>query len=359
MGSDAVVQETDRRPLPEAPPSISSWGAIDLSPVLRGERTSLPPSALARDDGIKLLYPGRINLAMGETESLKSWFGLIAAQQELAEGRHVLYIDFEDTEETAVERLKALGVTDDQIADRFSYVRPEERFDNLATMVVEDIIAARGSPTVAIVDGVTEAMAMAGLKPDSGSDVTSFYASFPRWLARTGAAVMLVDHVTKSTDGRGRWAIGSERKISGLTGAAFALEVISPFGRGKTGKVKVTVSKDRCGHLGLHEGERRIIAIMELRSRPAGGVTSRLEPPPVGRGDGSFRPTTIMERLSTAIEGDPGLTKNGLRAAVSGKNDAKDLALKLLVDEGFVEVRAGRNRSQLHSSLKPFRAAGR
>jgi hypothetical protein len=86
---------TVRTPVPEvvgdgAP--LSSWGAIDLGPVLRGERVTSPPTVLARDDGIRLLYPGRLNAAIGETESLKSWFAVLASKQELTDGQHVVYV---------------------------------------------------------------------------------------------------------------------------------------------------------------------------------------------------------------------------------------------------------------------------
>jgi len=334
---------------------LSSWEPTDLGPVLRGERVTLPPSVLTRDDGVFLLYPGRLNAAIGETESLKSWFAALAAKQELAAGHHVVYIDFEDTPETAVERLRSLGATVEQIESMFTYMQPEGPFDELAQIMVEETIAKRGAPTLAVIDGVTEAMALAGLDPRDGPDVAGFYNGFPRWFARTGAAVVLVDHVTKSSEGRGRWAIGSERKLSGLDGAAYLFDVLVPFGREKTGKVKITVSKDRCGHVRQHEGAGRVIAIMELKSWPDGGVTASMETPPAQDDSGSFRPTYLMEKLSQAIEDHPDLTTRALRAAVKGKNDAKDLALELLVNENYVKAKPGARGARLHASVRPFR----
>jgi len=336
-------------------PSISSWGAIDLGPVLRGERVTPAPTVFCRDDGVMLLYPGRINLLMGETESCKSWGAAIAMAQELAAGHHVVYVDYEDTPESAVERLLSLGASPKSISDLFSYIQPDGRFDELATVVLAEIIEARGAPTLAIIDGVTEAMAMAGLDPNDGSAVAAFYASTPRWLAQTGAAVALVDHVTKSSEGRGRWAIGSERKISGLGGAAYIFDVLAPFGRGRTGKVKISVSKDRCGHVRQHEGAGRVVALMELKSWPDGGITTSIEAPPPDDGATTFRPTYLMEKLSAAIADQPGLTSRALRAAVRGKSEAKDLALELLVNEGYVSVELGPNRARRHVSARPFR----
>jgi hypothetical protein len=342
--------------LPEDLPgiSVSRWEPIDLEPVLRGEQVTPPPTVFERCDGIRLLYPGRLNSLMGETESCKSWIAQAVVAQELVADHHVIYADFEDGPESTVERLRALGVTSDQISAGLTYLNPGGRFDQLAQAVIEQAIAAKGSPTLAVLDGVTEAMSDIGLDPISGTDVALYYAGSPRWLARTGAAVALIDHVTKSQEGRGRWAIGSERKLSGLDGAAYGFETVLPFGRGKTGTVKITVAKDRCGHIRQHAGVRGVIVMAELKSWPDDGVTVTFGEPETSDGTGTFRPTYLMEKVSKAITATPGLTSRAIRAAVSGKNDAKDLALELLVIEGYVTVELGPNRSKLHRSLMPF-----
>jgi len=340
-------------PIQGAP--MLAWDLVDLGPVLRGERVTPVPSCFARDDAVLLLYPGRLNLFMGETESCKTWGALVAVVQELRAGHHVIYVDFEDSPEGVVERIMALGASEDDVSNRFSYIAPSGSFDEVAMEVVEDIIGRRGEPSLVVIDGVTEAMSMIGLDPSKGQDVATFYGGFPRWFARTGAAVILVDHVTKSTENRGRWAIGSERKLSGLDGAAFMFDTISPFGRERTGRVKITVAKDRCGHVRQHEGGARVIALMELRSWPDGGVTVSVETPDAATG-GAFRPTFLMERISEVVEANPGLSKRAIRSAVRGKNEVKDLALELLIIEKYVKVELGPNRAQRHVSLLPFSA---
>jgi hypothetical protein len=334
-------------------PSVSRWEPIDLAAVLRGEQVTPAPSVFERSDGIRLLYPGRINALIGETESGKTWVAMAIVAQELNAGRHVIYADFEDGPESAVERLRSLGVGVEAIADHLTYLNPGGRFDELAQAVVAEAIELRGAPSLAIIDGVTEAMSDIGLDPMSGTDVALYYASSPRWLARTGAAVVLVDHVTKSHESRGRWAIGSERKLSGLDGAAYGLESLTPFGRGKTGLVKVTVAKDRCGHIRQHVGGAGVITMVELKSWPDDGVTASFDPPEAAM-DGPFRPTHFMTKLSEAIVQNPGLTTKALHGAVTGKTETKTLALELLVSEGYVERRKGHRGSLLHHSLRAF-----
>jgi AAA domain len=337
----------------DRPVAVSSWKSVDLAPVLRGEVVTKPPSVFSREDGVKLFYPARINALFGETEGCKSFLVALAAKQELAAGHHVVFCDFEDSPESLVERLRALGVSAESIESHLTYIAPAGAFDELAVAVIQEKISERGVPTLVVGDGVTEAMSQVGLDPNVGPDVAKFYASWPRAFASLGAAVALVDHVTKSTEGRGRWAIGSERKLSGLDGAAYAVEVLATFGRGRTGKLVMTVSKDRCGYVRQHQGAKKVIALVELKSWPDGGVTMTVGVPEAA-GDGPFRPTHLMHKLSEAIAANPGLSKRALRSAVHGSNDAKDLALEMLIADEYVRVDQGSNNTRKHFSVRPY-----
>ena len=118
-------------------------------------------------------------------------------------GEPVVYIDFEDSPATAIARLQSLGATDEQIGNLFTYIRP----DTPATPDVVSRIPGIGA-TVIVIDGVTEAMTMHGLELKDNTDVAKFVELLPRPLARMGAAVVLVDHVAKAQEGRGRFAEG-------------------------------------------------------------------------------------------------------------------------------------------------------
>jgi hypothetical protein len=48
--------------------------------------------------------------------------------------------------------------------------------------------------------------------------VASWLELLPRWAARLGAAVLVLDHVVKNVETRGRWATGSQHKLAGLDG---------------------------------------------------------------------------------------------------------------------------------------------
>jgi hypothetical protein len=304
-----------------------------------------------------MLYRGRINAFFGEPEAGKTLLAQLAVVQEIAKGNCVVYVDYEDSKESAVERLRALGAKDDDIAQHFIYFDAQHpMLDDKAEELLSELIEQRGPVTLAVFDGVTAAMSMGQLDPIDGSDVTRFYAAAPRWFADHGAAVLLLDHVAKDKMGRGRWAIGSERKVSAIDGAAYTLKTVKTFGRGRTGKVEVAIAKDRPGYVRQHEGQGQTIAIFEPRSLDDGKIEVRLLPAEQASEDGSFRRTIYMDRVSKVLETASGpLTARAVRELTEGKNEYIGSALQALVQEGYVQSKPGPRNSTLYLSIKLFR----
>jgi AAA domain len=341
-----------------ATPSVGSrWEPVDLRRVLDGSDLIERPSVLYRDDGVAMLYPRRINVFSGEPEALKTFLALDAAAQEIDKKNHVAYNDYEDTPNIAVERLRALGTRDNDILKYFSYfASPGPLVDDDAKVLLTKLVDEKGPVTLAIFDSVTGAMVASDLDPDNGSDVTSFYRDAPRRFADQGAAVLLIDHVAKATISRGRWAIGSERKLSGIDGASYTLKIVEPFGRGRTGKVQVVITKDRPGYVRQYQGQSHAIATFEPRSLEDGKIEARLLPPELAGEDGKFRPSGYMERGSIVLEvaADP-LNATAVRKAVGGNYTHTETALQRLIEEGYVKSRPGPRGSTLYWSVKAFR----
>lgn len=333
--------------------TATTWAAVDLTPILEGGCAELPPVMLGRTDGAWLLYAGKVHAISGEPESGKGWLALAACAEQLGTGAPVTYLDFEDSPNTMVGRLLALGVEPHVIAERFAYVRPDEALTAEGRIDLDAVTA--NAPTLIVLDGVTEAMTMHGLAIEDNADVARWQHLLPRPLAATGAAVIEVDHVVKARDNRQRYQIGAQQKLAGIF-VSYGLEVIEPFGRGRDGLVKVAVYKDRGGYV-RQLGDGKTVAEMRLRSNDDGSsVTVTLEPPRADSDEG-FRPTFLMQRLSEYIEDNPGVTRRELTrtaSLVKGKSDAKDAALKLLAREGYVrEIPDG--RAVRHESVKPYR----
>jgi len=233
----------------DAETATDSWSPIDLGPYLRGEvKRPEPTVGLVRDDGLRMLYPGKEHSVIGEMESGKSWFSLGCAAAELADGNPVVYIHFEEADPSdTVERLVALGARDEEIMKLFRFVGPERQVsaDRLAALLDP-------SPTLVILDGVNEAMALHkwGIRDEDGA--AEFRRCLVKPCTRAGAAVLSGDHVVKDRERRDRGPLGSIHKGNGLTGALILLENAEPFGREQKGRSHVFITKDRPGYLRRH-----------------------------------------------------------------------------------------------------------
>lgn len=334
----------------------TTWEAVDLADVLAaiadGRDLSPPPTLYARADGPCLLYEAKVHAFNGEPESGKSWAAQHACVLTIQSGRNATYIDFEDDEGSVVGRLLALGATAEEIIGHLTYIRPSRPFGNEAVASLRQAFADL-RPDLVVLDGLTEAMANDNLNPLDNIDVAKFFARLPRRIAAMGAAVVIIDHVTKDSESRGRWAIGAQHKLAALNGAAYTFEMLVPFGRDRHGITKITVTKDRPGHV-RRFAAGTTVAELHLTSNDAGVTADLRATGSAGDDDEPFRPTAIMERISKALEHSPALTIRALRAAVKGRNEYKDLALELLIAEGYVGAHK-QGQSKYHHSIKPFR----
>jgi AAA domain len=331
-----------------APPA-TSWARLDVDAVLAGQQTDPEPTMLARTDGLALVYAGKVHAFQGESESGKTWVALALCAERLEHGERVLFLDFEDGPQSIIGRMLALGTAPESIREHFHYVRPDEPLNDQGR---RDLDVAADGVTLAVIDGVTEALTLHGLDLASNVDVAKWLELLPRRLSRKGTAVVTLDHVVKDKDARGRYAIGAQHKLAGVD-CAYGVAVIRAFGRGRDGRLKIIVQKDRPGHVRgfAHEGKA---AEVSLHSRNDGTVTVTVGPPE-GAAGGTFLPTTLMERVSRAVEAEPGLTKRAIRSTVKGRNNVKDLALELLITEGFVSEQQDGAQAVRHHSIRPFR----
>ncbi|WP_158751350.1 AAA family ATPase [Streptomyces bicolor] len=333
-----------------------SWRPVDLAAVLEGRYETPRATVGARDDGVGLFYPGRIHSVSSESEGGKTWFLLTGCAHELAAGNRVVYLDFEDDEGGIVGRLLTLGVPADHIRDRFHYFRPSEPIWQGPGHL--DALLADTRPTLAVIDGVTEAMTMHGLNPLDNADAARFGRVLPRHVAACGAAVVAADHVTKSSEGRGRYSLGAVHKLNGLNGAAYVIENRVAFGEGRTGRSTVYVAKDRPGQLRKHALPTRApgvewFADFVMEAHPE-GFNEAVITAPVEKAEGLFRPTKIMAKISDLLASHPdGLSKNAIETMIGGKAATVRTALELLVGDGYVS-QDKTPKGYIHTHVRPF-----
>ena len=268
--------EEERRP--------TSWAPVDLNDVIG--QPMPPPRYLARADGTALFYTGRDHTLFGPSGSHKSWVAVITAAEALrSPDERVAYIDLEDTAHGIVSRLESLAIDADLLLDasRFRYVRPNEpvgpnRSGLLPPGAVDLADLVDWAPTLVIIDGVTESLAIEGLNGNDGGDVARWFLLISRRFTDAGAAVVTLDHTAKANGDGTPSELGSQHKRAGLSGASFFVDAPNPLKRAsgpepEEGLVRLRLMKDRVGWLaGSHPGPRPVVADIELTAWPDGAI---------------------------------------------------------------------------------------
>jgi hypothetical protein len=144
-------------------------------------------------------------------------------------------------------------------------------------------------------------MAAAALDPNKNLDVARWYMTIPRLATEAGATLLTIDQVVKDPQNQ-RGAVGGAHKIVAIDGAAYRVEAAVPFGRGSAGIVKLCLEKDRPGWVrGAHQGKNPVVAEIAFDATdPDGAVVAAIRAST--RGAETWRPTTLMERISAFLE---------------------------------------------------------
>lgn len=322
----------------------TSWWPRDITGVIDGQETEPDPTHLLRGDGPGMFYSGRVNGLIGESESGKTWVALHATHQELARGRPVVYVDFEDSAPGIINRLRVIGATGDDLA-HLTYIAPDETLSTEAKMdLAETLIAAQ--PGLVIVDGFNAAMTLMGLDINSNNDATQFAQQLLKPIAATGACVVYVDHVPKSREARGKGGIGAQAKRAMTTGCALSVTVTEPFGQGQAGRLHLTVDKDRPGRVRAHSYAAKHAGDVILTPS---GQTMRLTIQPSDRGvDVNPDEQNALRDLMEIVKAEPGIVQTDIEKRAKGGNQRLRGRLEHLVHLGKLQVVKGARGAKMY-----------
>jgi len=345
-------------PIPEDPErEHSSWDHVDLSDV---EIVPITTSIGRRSDGKYMLYSGKINWMSSEPEQGKSWAALHMIAQLIKDGKKAVYIDFEDGPATFLERLQQLGVPEKDIKDheKVRYIRPEEP---LGIQLQRDPHhlpfwqqMLEWKPDLVCFDASTEAMTLEGLSIIDNADTANFFRDFLRPLTNSGAAVLVLDHMTKSHESNKRFAIGAQHKLAAVDGIALIATMKKHWGRPEAGsshtqygQVNFAISKDRPGVVRGLAGSDQIAFAMNVTAYPDAGVSIAFD---------SYQPTEskaeekrdLIMLLLHKSESPLNTSKIIKSGSITGNEAAKTAALNDLITEGLV-LMVKKGNENLHS----------
>jgi hypothetical protein len=319
-----------------------TWQRINLG-APEFERPTEPPQTCG------ILYgQGKRHAFSGPPESLKTVVAHICGLEHTRAG-HGGYavIDLEMGEHATRLLLDELGYTLEEIAAVY-YVAAEGPPDDADIQAIKD-----AGVTLVTVDAAAGAYDVSGLDDNKRSDAEMFARAWVKPLWNLGIATVLLDHVVKNSDSRGRYAIGSERKLGGVD-VHLGLEAVKALHRGAEGIVKITTHKDRPGHL-----ERPHPAELHLSSDPDTHHITWVFAEPSARQTASdeWKPTWYMEQVSRVLEKAlPETMNRGDVVTAIGRNRKFVLdAINALIAEHHVAEKKGAHGAKLLTSLQPFR----
>jgi len=322
----------------------TSWWPRDLTGVIQGHETEPDPTHLTRGDGPAMFYSGRVNGLIGESESGKTWVALHATSQELAQGKPVIYLDFEDSAPGIVTRLRKMGCDNNQLA-HLTYISPDESLSLPAKQDLGEALA-QAHASLVIVDGFNAAMTLMGLDINSNNDATQFAQVLLKPIAATGACVIYVDHVPKSREARGKGGIGAQAKRAMTTGCALTVTVTEPFGEGQAGRLHLTVDKDRPGKVRARSYAAKHAGDVVITPQ---GQQIHINIQPSDKGQAVDPSETQARReLIAVVKENPGASQSQLEKLVKGGSKLLRGRLDYLVHLGKLQVVNGPRSSKLY-----------
>lgn len=241
--------------------------------IAAGIERRQPDTGGLRSDGIRLAYSAAVNGLVGPPESGKTLVAVHSACDTLKAGGRVLHVDSDHNgaEATLALYLAADGIDASLLADRNRFRYVDVRSADHLRRVVAD--ASQWSPSFVIVDSVGEVVPLFGGDSNSNDDYRRIHREVLSPLSGSGAAVLVLDHVTKE-EGRGGYAIGAGAKKAAIDGSYLAVVNVEPFVPGQGGAAALTILKDRHGGLRAASpaGKQPTASVFRLDSR--GGVST-------------------------------------------------------------------------------------
>lgn len=320
--------------------ATDSWTPINLNQL--PETPPVPPQL----GNTHLVYPGKRHVFSGVPESAKTLAAYCILIQVVRHGGTAILIDFEMGGNDARQRLRELGATAAEI-DQIYYLEPDEPTTRQRIQLLIEL-----NPQLVVIDAAAGVYTLEGLDDNKRLDVEKVSALYVREFWRNEIATILIDHVVKDGEHRGRYAIGSERKLGGVD-VHLGFETVKAISRGTTGHYKIITHKDRGGY-----HKRGHIADLKLDSDPETHEIdwAFMEPQTTTTEDGYFRPTHLMEKISIDLQFRDGpATRNQICDALGGKGKGRLEAINALVREGFAAEEDGPNRSKLVRHVRPYR----
>jgi hypothetical protein len=334
----------DPEPPPGSPREALSRSRVDLIEMIEA---GIPPREFI-PGADPLPKRKRAHIAAAAKSGKSLGMGVVTAVDIIEAGGTVAILDRENGADEYARRLEAVLDARQATGTLRERIRVELRYYAWPSMSLSwrddpAYPAEFAGADVVIFDSSRSHTAPLGLTEDASDDWASFTTSLVDPLMLAGITTITLDNMGHEDKARPRGTSAKED----LCDIAYTMKVVSPFSSTLAGRLELRCSRSRIGEITVGDTWR-----MDLGGGSY-GAWQRVERP-TDDARAAFRPTNIMEKVSRAVEQDGGLSKRAIRTVVAGKNDWIDLALELLVSEGFIDARED-GQAHRHYSIRPYR----
>ena len=182
----------------------------------------------------------------------KTLLVLAGCVEALGGGRRVLYVDLDHNGARFIlPLLAAFGASVDTLADPALF-RYYDAIDSALSMLLLVDECALWRPAVAVIDTIGELLPMMGADSNDADDFTRAHTRILKPLAKTGAAVIEIDHLAKNLFSRSQGPTGAAAKRRPIGGLAIKVVCRRTFIPGKGGTAELLINKDRLGGVRRH-----------------------------------------------------------------------------------------------------------
>jgi len=283
--------------------------------------------------GFPFLHRGSGVLIVGPTGGGRSSLIQACCYDAAREGVRAAYLGHEVTEPEFNARAAVLAARrGDSVDDELRASLARVRYLNLSSVMthawadaeawVEGVVARY---EVVVIDPLSAVASVLDLDFDnSNSEFIRWYDTLVQPLRANGVTVAMIDNVGHASEAKTR-AKGVSAKSDRADLTFSCSPLTNPVG------LVIRANKIRTVRAAFQRGDEWVFGRDSQRLERRTTSSTRVE--------SKFRPTAIMGRISRQVESEPGIATAAIRRAVTGKSDAVDLGLRLLIDERYIECR--------------------